>query len=300
MRAWPWTALSPGRGRGARLASAVVLCGAAAASAPAQPNTPTASEAGGSISIRQIEAAPGNRVEMLVGRGAIINLSKKATRVDVGDPRVAVVSILSPLQIMVSAKSVGTTNLILWDETEAQTFYDLAVLPDLAMLRSAIEQTAPGSAVQVLPLLGDKIILRGTVPDSDTADRILQLAQTFAAGGSAAGGGQSQGGAGGPAGAMPEARLGGQTSTGGGTAQSATVINHLTVAGEHQVVLRCTVAEVSKSAIRQLGINGWLAGDNIRDVFAINQIGGINPVNIEAPGGQNVIQPGGLAFTTGD
>src|SRR5690606_14281304 len=36
------------------------------------------------------------------------------------------------------------------------------------------------------------------------------------------------------------------------------VHNQMTVAGEQQVLLRCTVAEVSKDGMRQLGINAWM------------------------------------------
>ncbi|MBI4581747.1 MAG: pilus assembly protein N-terminal domain-containing protein [Planctomycetes bacterium] len=76
------------------------------------------------------------------------------------------------------------------------------------------------------------------------------------------------------------------------------VTNQLTIAGEQQVLLRCTVAEVNKSCTRQLGINGWLAGDNVRDMFAVNQIDGINPVNIGAAREQNILTPNGMIFAT--
>lgn len=58
--------------------------------------------------------------------------------------------------------------------------------------------------------------------------------------------------------------------------------NHMEVAGEQQVLLRCVVAEVSRAATRELGINGFLAGENFKDAFVVNQLGGINPINIGA------------------
>ncbi|MHC4795198.1 MAG: type II and III secretion system protein family protein, partial [Planctomycetota bacterium] len=84
------------------------------------------------------------------------------------------------------------------------------------------------------------IVLSGRVPDVDMIDRIVSLAEAFA----------------------PNVR------------------NQMVLAGEQQVLLRCTVVELNKRAIRQLGVNGWLAGDNIRDMWAVTQIGGINPSNI--------------------
>jgi pilus assembly protein CpaC len=104
----------------------------------------------------------------------------------------------------------------------------------------------------------DSIVLSGVVPTVDASDRIAQIAKIL----------------------------------------TPNVMNQMVVAGEQQVLLRVTVAEVNKESTRQLGINGWLAGDNVRDMFAVNQIDGINPVNIGAGGGQNILTPNGMTFVT--
>jgi len=58
---------------------------------------------------------------------------------------------------------------------------------------------------------------------------------------------------------------------------SGNVVNHIQVRGEQQVLLRCTVAEVSKRAMRALGLNGFMAGKQFPDAFLLNNVGGINP-----------------------
>ncbi|HOJ74079.1 MAG TPA: pilus assembly protein N-terminal domain-containing protein [Phycisphaerae bacterium] len=88
----------------------------------------------------------------------------------------------------------------------------------------------------------DSLVLSGTVPDVDTVSRIMEIARLL----------------------------------------TPKITNQLKVAGEQQVLLRCTVAEVDKHSTRQLGINGWLAGDNLHDIFVVNQIDQINPANIGA------------------
>lgn len=88
----------------------------------------------------------------------------------------------------------------------------------------------------------DNLLLTGTVPDVDTMNRVLEVAKIL----------------------------------------TPNVTNQVRVAGEQQVLLRCTVAEVNKQSTRQLGINGWLAGDNLHDIFVVNQIDQINPANIGA------------------
>ena len=86
----------------------------------------------------------------------------------------------------------------------------------------------------------DTVILAGAVPDAETAAQVSQIASIF----------------------------------------SPKVQNHLRVAGTQQVLLRCTVAEVSRSAIRQLGFNGYAYG---HDFFGVNQINQIQPINIGTP-----------------
>lgn len=91
----------------------------------------------------------------------------------------------------------------------------------------------------------DSVVLTGHVPNPDSAQRILEIAKVF----------------------------------------SPNVVNHMTVAGVQQVLLRVTVAEMNRSAGRTLGFNGFLAGENFRDAFALSQLDGLNPINIGAAAG---------------
>lgn len=104
----------------------------------------------------------------------------------------------------------------------------------------------------------DAVILRGRAPDAESAERILEIAGVF----------------------------------------SPRVINQLKVAGTQQVLLRCTVAEVNRSAMRKLGVNGFLAGDNFSEGFITNNIGGINPSNIGAAADALVTR--NIPFLTGE
>ena len=104
----------------------------------------------------------------------------------------------------------------------------------------------------------DAVVLTGTAPDTASAERIQEIAGIF----------------------------------------SERVINHLEVAGTQQVLLRCTVAEVNRTATRQLGFNGWIAGDNTPSAFGLSNIGGVNPSNISAVEGSLVSPPQALPGTT--
>jgi pilus assembly protein CpaC len=117
---------------------------------------------------------------------------------------------------------------------------------------------APYSSVTVESILGT-IVLTGTVRDADDAKRITDIANLFS---------------------------------------DAEVQNHMIVVGEQQVLLRVTIAEMNRQATRQLGVNGFLAGDDFQDIFALSNIGGINPSNIGAAAGVNAQST--IPFLTGE
>lgn len=101
------------------------------------------------------------------------------------------------------------------------------------------------------------VVLLGDVPSGEAADRIAQVAGIF----------------------------------------SGNVVNHLRVRGEQQVLLRCTVAEVSRQAMRQLGFNGFMAGDDFRDMFFFQNINGLNPTSIIPA--EDVLATATIPFLTG-
>ena len=196
-------------------------------------------------------------INLWVGRGSLIDVNEPLQRAAVSNPDIADVMILKPKQIMLTGKTPGTTELILWDSNDKQTAFSVMVELDVTDIREAIKRIAPGCNIDVRAVRSS-LVVSGLVPTVDLANRIIEIAKLM----------------------------------------TPNVSNQLRIAGEQQVLLRCTVAEVDKNATRQLGINGWLAGDALHDFFAVNQIDGINPVNIGAAVNTNIMTPGGIPFIT--
>ncbi len=176
--------------------------------------------------------------------------SVEIARADVVDNRIAAVQVLSPTRLLLSGQGYGQTNVLLTGTGGQEHLLELSVELDLRRLNESIREVDPLSSAQAHSILGN-IVLRGTVSSAARATRIVEVAGLF----------------------LPPTASSGV---------EAAVQNHLDVAGEQQVLLRCVIAEVSRSAVRELGINGFLAGDNFRDAFMINQIGGVNPMTIGA------------------
>lgn len=209
------------------------------------------------VSIRRMMDTPQSTITIPVGRGAMVEADQPVKRASVGDPDVADVFVLSPQQVVVAGKAIGSTELVLWDQNENQIIIEVNVEVDLSEVQSTIRRFAPDAEVEVHGVR-DAVILAGRTPDVDTADRIVDIVKTL----------------------------------------NPKVQNYMKVAGEQQVLLRVTVAEVNKSSTRLLGVNGWMAGEGVEDIFVVNQLDAINPVNIGGGPTGNINQAGGMLFAT--
>jgi pilus assembly protein CpaC len=234
--------------RGTTWCAALVLClvaapraarAQAAASRPAEP---------GDVQIKVTQAKTQSQmISVPVNQSALVDFSVDVKEVRVTNPEIADVDAMSTRQLLVKGKSFGTTQLIATVDGGVQRVFTITVDLDMERLQASIRTTAPQAKVTASALM-DRVVIAGTVPDTESAERIMQIARIY----------------------------------------SGQVINHMRVAGVQQVLLRCTVAEVNRTATRQLGFSGWMAGDNVPDMFTVSQLDGINPVNIGAAGGANV------------
>lgn len=177
-----------------------------------------------------------------VDKSALIDLNLPITRAQVASAEIADVAVVTPQQLVVTGKKFGATQLIISTEDGQRKVFDVLVKIDTAALMAALREAAPHAKVEA-QIISDKVVLRGEVRDAETAARLEAIAKLFA---------------------------------------TEEVLNHLHVVGEQQVLLRVTVAEVNKTALRELGVNGFLAGDDFTDVFFLSNIGQVNPSFISA------------------
>ncbi|MEG2034567.1 MAG: pilus assembly protein N-terminal domain-containing protein, partial [Janthinobacterium sp.] len=65
------------------------------------------------------EMAP--QMSLAEGKSTLMRLPFAASRMSVGDPRIADVILLNPTEVYLLGRSVGTTNLILWNKANDAT-----------------------------------------------------------------------------------------------------------------------------------------------------------------------------------
>ncbi|MDY0973404.1 type II and III secretion system protein family protein [Massilia sp. CFBP9012] len=194
------------------------------------------------------DAAP--RLELVRGKSVIKRFCTPASQVTVGDPQVANVVVPNSGEVVIVARSVGTTNLIVSGRDKKSTVIDIAVGVDTSALRGQFDTLFPQEKDVRIGSSGNALILSGMVSDAVVASQLVELATAFQSIGSS--GGEANSGAGSPSlagvGAPAAASAGGAAPSTG-----AKVLNMLSIAAPQQVMLEVKIAEVSKSLVDQLG-----------------------------------------------
>ncbi|RUY05594.1 pilus assembly protein N-terminal domain-containing protein, partial [Mesorhizobium sp. M7A.F.Ca.CA.004.04.1.1] len=189
------------------------------------------------------------RVKLGLNKSVVIDLPSDAYDILVANPAVADAVTRTARRIYLFGKSVGETNIFVFGPNGEQIVsLDLAVERDVAGLEDYIRRFLPTSAIKV-ELLNDNVVLTGTVDTPLDAKRAVDLATIFVSGGEATTGQYSQTAAGG------SAQSGVDIDNPDQERRTSKIVNLLQIIGDDQVTLKVTVAEVSRSVMKQLGVN---------------------------------------------
>src|SRR5690349_16417442 len=113
------------------------------------------------------------RLEVTIGKSQVLNLQEPFARVSVTNPAIADVFVVTPNQILINGKAVGTTSLVVFYPTKT-VFFDVLVQTDLALLRERLKDVAPRDAIQV-HAAQDAIILEGNVSSERTTAGAIEV-----------------------------------------------------------------------------------------------------------------------------
>jgi pilus assembly protein CpaC len=170
-------------------------------------------------------ASPNTRqpVRIYVSQGEILDLPRPASKVFVAEPTVADVQVPAANRVFVFGKKPGRTTLFALDETGATiATFQIAVAYDDGDLRRLLRSQFGDLAV-ILSRTPRGAVLSGVVPNAEIAEKVRSASTQF---------------------------LG----------DHETLINQLKIGGSLQVNLRVRIAEVSRNAVKQLGVNWEAAG----------------------------------------
>jgi pilus assembly protein CpaC len=194
------------------------------------------------------------------------------SRVVVADDKIADFRVISPNEFYVLGRSVGRTNLIVWQRGGIAHSVTIDVGIDVQPLREAIRQTLPNEPNIDVGSAAASIILKGVATNSVSANTAVTLANATALRLNqqleAASGERSRMQQGGEAVTSDAAKLDAAIA-GSGLSQTpdrvVQVINLLGISSPQQVMLQVRIAEVSKSLTDRFGVqlNGLDVGGNL-------------------------------------
>ncbi|MCF1744074.1 type II and III secretion system protein family protein [Paradevosia shaoguanensis] len=157
-------------------------------------------------------------VNVGLNKSLLVDLPIEASEVIVSNPGIASAMMRTRTSAVIQGVGAGSTNIMFLDANGGRiAVVEIVVGNDSSSLTSTLAALLPGSSIQV-QAFGQGVVLSGTALSQDDVQKAVTIATQFA----------------------------------GDPAKVANVIN---VSGGQQVMLKVTVAEVSRDTVKQLGIN---------------------------------------------
>jgi pilus assembly protein CpaC len=176
-------------------------------------------------------------VRLLVGRSTIVNVGKPIARVSLTSADIADALVTSPTELLINGKAAGTISMFVWDRAGAIRRYEVVVQRDLARLSAQLKELFPKESIDVRAN-GRTAVLSGIVSSKDVADKMASLAGSFV-----------------------------------DSKEELVSLLQVGPAGRsNQVLLRVRFAEVSRSALTQLGSSFFTGAGGYKGEGNVGQV----------------------------
>jgi pilus assembly protein CpaC len=171
------------------------------------------------------DAISGQEIDLMVGRSTVLNVGATIARVSLTVPDIADAMVTAPTQLLVHGKQPGTISLFVWDKSGGIKTFEVKVRRDLSALITHLKQLFPGEDITVLGS-GKDVVISGTVSSKYVIEKAADVAAGY-------------------------------------VEKKENVVNMLKQqegVASNQVMLRVRFAEVSRSAMQELGASFFANG----------------------------------------
>lgn len=213
----------------ARVTAIFVAVSATVGTLQAQPLQSPQARAGEAAMVAAAPAAESeassSEVALLVGRSTLLTVGQPITRVSLTSPNIADAMVTSPGQLLIHGKAPGTISMFVWDRAGGIKRYEVIVRRDLSELLQQVKQLFPGEPITVHSN-GKDVVISGTVSSKYVIDKAAEVAAGY-------------------------------------VEKKEDVVNLLRQqegVASNQVLLRVRFAEVSRSALTELGASIFATG----------------------------------------
>ena len=133
-----------------------------------------------SLAAQQILKEPEQVLSVARGASLLLTNPFSMERIALGDPAIAEANAVSPTELLITGKTLGTTSLLIWSATGAPKFYSVEVTADAPGLERFIKELMPDEDIRV-SASGNTVTLSGTVRDPNSVARAIEIAETSGA-----------------------------------------------------------------------------------------------------------------------
>jgi pilus assembly protein CpaC len=245
-------------------ATGLVTSPAAMAQAPAPAPAPAAA---GKTSKDAGEVKIGKLGELVVPLGGLAMFDPKIDRtitdVEVSNQDVLDVKVAAPdlKKIELVGKLGGASKMTVVFADRSKATYTIIVQPDYEQLKYVLKRTVPTANIEVIPGVGNVIILSGSVTKPEDSDTAVKIASSA---------------------------VGGQTTN---------VINALTIGGSQHVMIEVTVAQVDRTELRERGFAFGVFGKTVTASSVLGGLASLPQAGGGAGGSPLLIGSANIAFS---
>jgi pilus assembly protein CpaC len=171
-------------------------------------------------------------VRLLVGRSMVIDVGTPISRVSLTSADIADAMVTTGNQLLVNGKMPGTITMFVWERAGALRQYEITVMRDLAILNEQMVKLFPGETI-LAQSNGKSVVLSGLVTSKDAADKAMNVAAGY-------------------------------------VEKAGDVVNLLKLQetlASNQVLLRVRFAEVSRSAVSELGVSLFTSPTGVKNTL---------------------------------
>lgn len=167
---------------------------------------------------QRVAPKPSSTIDLNLGRGRLVTLPRPMSDVFVADDKTADVDVRSPTQLYIFGKAAGETTVYATSKSGAVVYSaTIRVGNNIESVGDMLKLAMPEANIVATPLNG-AVLLTGTVAQPDDAAEAERLAQAF-------------------------------------VGKDIQVLSHLKTATPLQVLLQVRVSEVSRSFVKNIGVN---------------------------------------------
>jgi pilus assembly protein CpaC len=125
---------------------------------------------------QQVFSQPERVISVSKGASVLLVNPVALQRFSVGDPSIAEATIVSPTEVVINGKGLGSTTLLIWDNSSQVKVYSVEVTADAPALERYLRQVMPDEQIAVMAS-GNSVTLSGTVKDPNSVQRAIDIAR---------------------------------------------------------------------------------------------------------------------------